>query len=68
MERKVVQSSNINSIGFENGTLEIEFLNGTIYQYYDVPKNIYDEFMAATDSHGKYLSQHIKGHYRFSKV
>ena len=68
MNRTGVQSSNIKSIGFEDGTLEIEFLNGSVYQYFDVSQNVFDELMAATDSHGKYLSQNIKGRYRFARV
>ena len=57
MERQYVSSSNIGSIGYdpENMILEIEFLNGSVYQYYDVPQSIYEGLMAA-DSHGKYLS------------
>lgn len=70
MKRDQVQSSNIQAIGYDenSATLEVEFLNGGVYQYFDVPKNVYDEFINATESHGKYLAQYIKGHYRFSKV
>ncbi|MBE8712705.1 KTSC domain-containing protein [Sphingobacterium hungaricum] len=69
MERKPVTSSNIASIGYDENTstLEIEFLNNTIYQYFDVPQHIYDGIMSA-DSHGQYLAQNIKGVYRYSKV
>jgi KTSC domain-containing protein len=67
MKRDDVQSSNIKAIGYENETLEIEFLNGSVYQYFDVQQNIYDEMMAA-ESKGKYLAQNIKGRFRFSKV
>lgn len=69
MERKSVTSSNIASIGYDeaSSTLEIEFLNNSIYQYFDVPQHIYKELMQA-DSHGKYLAQNIKGVYRYSKV
>lgn len=69
MKRQHVESSNIESIGYDSKsqTLEIEFLNGSIYQYFDVPQHIYDELMSA-DSHGKYLAASIKGHYRYSKV
>jgi len=69
MERKKVTSSNIDSIGYdeETNTLEIQFLNGSIYQYFDVPFAVYDELMGA-DSHGQYLAQHIKGKYRYVKV
>lgn len=69
MNRNHVESSNIESIGYDSKsqTLEIEFLNGSIYQYFDVPQHIYDELIDA-DSHGKYLAANIKGHYRYSKV
>lgn len=69
MERKSVSSSNIASIGYDvnTSTLEIEFLNNTIYQYFDVPQHIYQGLMQA-DSHGQFLAQNIKGVYRYSKV
>ena len=69
MKRTHVESSNIESIGYDlrSQTLEIEFLNGTIYQYFDVPERIFEELMVA-DSHGRYLNANIKGIYRYSKV
>jgi uncharacterized protein len=69
MNRNHVESSNIESIGYDSmsQTLEIEFLNGSIYQYFDIPQHIYQELIDA-DSHGKYLAANIKGHYRYSKV
>lgn len=69
MNRQPVSSSNIASIGYDanSQTLEIEFLNGGVYQYFDVPQHVYDELMNA-DSHGQYLAQNIKGAYRYSKV
>lgn len=69
MNRQAVTSSNIASIGYDadSQTLEIEFLNGGIYQYFDVPQHVHQELMNAS-SHGQYLAQNIKGVYRFSKV
>lgn len=70
MERQYVSSSNIASIGYDpvNMVLEIEFLNGAVYQYYDVPQSIYDGLMAA-DSHGKFLASYVKkGGYRYAQV
>jgi hypothetical protein len=40
MERFVVNSSNINSVGFENGILEVEFVSGSVYRYFDVPQEV----------------------------
>jgi uncharacterized protein len=69
MERKPVTSSNIASIGYDETTctLEIEFLNNSIYQYFDIPLQIYQDLINA-DSHGKYLANNIKGVYRYSRV
>ena len=69
MERQVVTSSNIASIGYDGttSTLEVEFLNGGVYHYYDVPYSEYQGLMGS-DSHGKYLAANIKGRYRYSKV
>lgn len=67
MEMIPVDSSNLESIGYEDETLQIQFLNGTTYQYFDVPAQVFDELKAA-DSVGKYLAAHVKGTYRYSKV
>jgi hypothetical protein len=69
MERITVDSSNISSIGYDEGssTLEVEFKNGAVYQYFDVPLNLYEGLKNASST-GQYLAQHIKGYYRYVKV
>jgi hypothetical protein len=67
MDMIQVSSSNIESIGYEDETLQVNFLNGTTYQYFDVPSHIFDGLQEA-DSVGKYLAEHVKGTYRYSKV
>ena len=69
MERNVVKSSNIKSVGYDEETeiLEVEFKSGGLYQYKDVPKGIYDDFMSH-ESHGKYLAESIKNVYKFEKI
>lgn len=69
MDRQQVQSSNIVSIGYDDGasTLEIEFASGSIYQYYGVPRHIYDELMQAP-SKGKFFSTYIRNAYPCSRV
>lgn len=61
MERIPVQSSNIAAIGYDdtNAILEVEFLNGSIYQYYGVPRDTYDSLMNAA-SKGSFLNAFIK--------
>jgi len=69
MERKSVESSNLASIGYdaENEILEVEFKHGGVYQYFDVPENVYDELMNA-DSHGVYFSANIRNDYEYEKL
>lgn len=69
MERYSVASSNIASIGYDapSQTLEVEFLNGTIYQYYGVPQNLYDQLMQA-GSKGRFLNTYIKNAFGYSRV
>jgi hypothetical protein len=68
MNRIRVQSSNIVSVGYDEKSkvLEIEFDNG-IYQYFDVPQDVYEDFMNAP-SLGKFFHKEIKGKYRFTQV
>lgn len=69
MERYSVASSNIASIGYDapSQTLEVEFMSGTIYQYYGVPENMYDQLMQA-GSKGRFLNTYIKNAYGYSRV
>jgi hypothetical protein len=67
MHRIQVDSSNLHSVGYEQGTLEIEFNHGGIYQYFGVSKDVYDELMNA-DSHGVYFNANIKNEYEWQKV
>lgn len=68
MNRISVDSSNINSIGYdeEEQILEIEFDNG-IYHYFNVPSQIYQSFLIA-NSHGKYFHENIKNVYDYKKA
>lgn len=69
MERDQIASSNIRSIGYDiaTQTLEVEFLNGRVYQYYGVPRNLFDQIMGAS-SKGQFLHQYIKNAYPYSRV
>lgn len=69
MDRVIVSSSNIRSIGYDPSghVLEIAFLSGGIYQYDGVPEYVYDELMKAS-SHGKYFAAHIKNVYPTRKI
>jgi hypothetical protein len=69
MNRDPVASSNLVSVGYDESsqTLEIEFSNGTIYQYYNVSPALYEQMMQAP-SKGQYLNVYIRNAYPFSRV
>jgi uncharacterized protein len=67
MERELVSSSTIVSIGYEGETLEVEFKNGTVYQYYNVPEVVYSQLMES-NSKGGYLNANIRSAFAYSRV
>jgi hypothetical protein len=70
MERDLVNSSMIASIGYDqsSGTVEVEFRsNGQVWQYYDVPESTYNDVRAA-GSLGKAFNAMIKTHFREARV
>jgi hypothetical protein len=70
MTRVRVSSSNLASIGYDpdNQILEVEFRNGGVYQYFDVPEHVHRDLMAAS-SHGRYFGVYVKNAgYRFRKI
>jgi hypothetical protein len=69
MNRTVVNSSNLQSVGYDPDTqlLEIAFKTGSVYEYYNVPSVIHQKLMTAP-SHGKFFHAHIKGTYRYKRI
>lgn len=68
--RMPINSSSLASVGYDHfsGTLEIEFHDGAVYQYFDVPAYVYTGLMSM-GSHGYYFQTFIKnGGYRYQKV
>jgi len=67
MKRIPIKSSNLKAVGYESEILEVEFLNGGVYEYSEVPQENYDGLMAAL-SKGKYYNQYIKGQFPSKKL
>ena len=69
MDRIAVSSSNLAAVGFdpESSTLEVEFLDGALYQYFDVSESEYSTLMGS-ESVGKYFSANIRSSYRYAKL
>ena len=69
MNRDFVSSSNLRSVGYNisDSILEIEFLSGSVYQYFNVPQQKYESLMTA-GSKGSYFAAHIKRIYRYRQI
>jgi hypothetical protein len=67
MEREPVSSEALRSVGYQDGTLEIEFVTGSIYQYFDVPERVYEELRMA-ESKGAFFQTHIRAQFRYARV
>ena len=69
MEMNHVESSNILTVGYDDdeAKLEIEFNSGAAYEYYDVPRHVYDELMSA-GSKGSYAAHNIYKNYHQQRI
>jgi hypothetical protein len=69
MDRERVDSSSVLSVGYDgkSHTLEVEFRNGGVYRYLDVPEDAWSELRAA-GSKGRFLNSEIKPRFRMRKV
>ena len=68
MDWRDVSSSMITRVGYDAAsmTLTVEFRNGAIYEYFEIPENIFDELVSSASA-GQFLAQNIKGIYRYAR-
>lgn len=64
MKRMAVESSSIAEAGYDSRReiMEVEFRNGGLYQYLEVPAEVYGEFEEA-ESKGRFVNLRIKPDY-----
>jgi hypothetical protein len=69
MKRTPVDSSAIASVGYDESTriLELEYVDGDVYRYFDVPKPLHRELLDAP-SIGQFVNTKIKGRFRYEQV
>ncbi len=63
--RAPVQSSAIAKVGYSKRRhiLEIEFVNGAVYRYFDIPVSVYRDLMSA-ESKARFYDSNIRKHYQ----
>lgn len=64
-----VKSSNVNALGWDadGKVLTMQFSNGTIYTYFDVPEETYREILSAP-SVGSTFASLVKGKYPHRRI
>jgi len=69
MQRQKCEFIDATSIAFDKRkrVLEVEFHNGTIYQFFDVLPEVVEALLKKA-SPGTNLLFHLKGKYRFSRI
>lgn len=65
----VINSSNLKFASYqtEEKTLSVTFKNGSIYEYYEVPWEIFTK-LRMSDSQGKFLNMNINKVFKYKKV
>lgn len=69
MNRQPIDSSNLRSVGYdpEGQVLELEFNNGSLYQYLSVPESVHTGLVAASSA-GRYFNENIKNVFRYTQI
>ena len=69
MQRVLVESTSLASAGHDarSAVLELQFRNGTVYQYFLVPPRVYRDLLGA-GSKGRYFNQNIRGRYPYQRI
>ena len=72
MNRISVSSERITQVGYHedsdtHGTLELKFSNGGVYQFFNIPIKLHEEFMLA-DSKESYYQANIEEHFPCLRV
>jgi len=67
MIMKTVISSNVDSVGYDNGKMQVRFHNGYTYAYSNVPESVYQAFVSSP-SVGGYHHQHISRRYGETRI
>lgn len=69
MQLQTVESSMIQVVGYDESTqtLEVVFNSGKVYQYHEVPQQVYKELLAA-GSKGSYMRSEVIDCYPYQQV
>lgn len=69
MDRVRVRSESLKSVGYDamSNTLEVQFKNGRVFQYYMVPPFLYSRLLEA-NAKGNFVENKVRYHYKFKRM
>jgi KTSC domain len=69
MERQKVESSNLESVGYDAAAqlLEVEFKNRAVYRYFAIPPVVFNSLMKA-QSMGSFFNMNIARAYKYERI
>ena len=69
MERQNVKSRILRSVGYNDSSkiLEIEFQNGLVYQFLDVPPKVYADLIHSGEI-GKFFTDKVRTRFRTKQI
>jgi hypothetical protein len=69
MARETVDSRAIKAVDYDPAgqRLKIELMNGRVYRYVDVPRDIYEALMAA-ESKGRFYNDYIRDAFVYERL
>lgn len=65
--KTMITGSRIRDFQYKSQTLLINFLDGSVYEYFEVPKNIYNKFLNA-ETPDRFARRHIYHSFVYRKV
>ncbi len=65
-----LDSSNLKRAQYNKSTeaLKIQFSSGSIYRYFSVPEDVYEELLDPHQSTGSFFAKNIRNDYQFIKL
>lgn len=69
MRRQPIESSSLASVGYDpkRRQLEVEFRTGHVYDYFEVPRSVYEGLRAAASA-GRFFTSSVRNRFRYRKV
>ena len=68
MIRETLTSSALRSVGWDQDVLEVEFKDGQVWAYENVPINVWKEMMNGPTTPGKYFYRNIRSQFKGARI